>query len=165
MKNRTKSNTTCNQAQKRHKLLHSIVDHLDGNGFSFISGMLANIPVSLLFMFQKWGDNNYAHSFYILHIITIVLSTVLVAIGVALTITRINISKDATSGYENWLSEKQSERFNEAGETATKKRAEFSNSAFDKHIHDFRLRAILFLIFSVIVLATVVTLWALYFLM
>ena len=40
-----------------------LIEDIDENWFSFLSGVFANIPISLLFCFQSWGETYFSHSF------------------------------------------------------------------------------------------------------
>ena len=174
-----------NNADMKKPLLRRTIEDFDDNWFTFFSGMLANIPISLLFMFQKWGENTIAHWFYILHIVTFVTSLVLVAIGFIFTIKKINVGKELgkieTSKiiqqerrieemYGQWAryykkeSDEKKKTIRIEIEAKTQNEIEKEkNSVFEKTLPEFRVLSIAFWVVFVTVLSTIVALWTLYF--
>ena len=82
-----------------------LIEDIDENWFSFLSGVFANIPISLLFCFQSWGETYFSHSFFILQWVAFILSIGLLICAFKFTMMKININKDAQKLYEKWVVE------------------------------------------------------------
>ncbi|MGN0812234.1 MAG: hypothetical protein ACI4MQ_01835 [Candidatus Coproplasma sp.] len=90
-------------------LIRKLFEDIDENWFSFLSGVVANIPISLLFCFQSWGNNIYANAFFILQWVAFALSVGLLICSFNITILKISINKEAQERYEKWVLESKTQ--------------------------------------------------------
>ena len=139
--------------KNKKPLLQYLIVDIDENWFSFFSGMLANIPISLLFMFQKWGSTLSAHLFFVLHIITFFLSIALVIIGFLFTILKIQINKTSTKEYESWVKNN--------GTTSFEIQESILNGTCKKEMPKIRALSAFFLVFAILSLLSIISLWIL----
>ena len=139
---------------KKKQLLRCLIEDIDENWFSFFSGMLANIPISLLFMFQKWGETIHTHCFFILHIVTFILSLVLVFVAFLFAITKIRITNDSAKEYETWVKNN--------GTTSIEIQNSILSENCSRCMPKIRVLSICFLVFGVLSFLAIITLWILY---
>lgn len=146
-----------NPHSRVNKVIRYLIVDIDENWFSFFSGMLSNIPISLLFMYQNWGDNVIEHWFFIFHLITFVISLPLVAVGFILTIKKIEINKSASREYENWVKENRT--------TSNKMQEEILNNHLFANLSFFRYNFTILIILFSLAFTSIFVLWILYFIM
>ena len=89
--------------------IRKLMEDVDENWFSFLSGVFANIPISLLFCFQSWGKTCYTHAFFILQWVAIGLSIGLFFCAFNFTMMKISINKEAQKLYEKWMTENKTQ--------------------------------------------------------
>ena len=89
--------------------IRKLMEDVDENWFSFLSGIFANIPISLLFCFQSWGETCYTHAFFILQWVAIGLSIGLFICAFNFTMMKISINKEAQKLYEKWMTENKTQ--------------------------------------------------------
>lgn len=90
-----------------NKIIYILIEDINDIWFSFFSGVVANIPISLLFSFQEIGLTPADHWFFGLMISEIFISILTTYIAFYLTIKQKNIRCEANQIYENWISKNQ----------------------------------------------------------
>lgn len=87
----------------KKNFIRKLLEDIDENWFSFLSGVLANIPISLLFSFQSWSETQNGQRFFILQWVTFALSIGLLICAFNFTMMKIAINKEAQKIYEEWV--------------------------------------------------------------
>lgn len=100
--------------RNRKSFIRKLMEDVDENWFSFLSGVFANIPISLLFCFQSWGETCYTHSFFVLQWVAFALSIGLLICAFKFTMMKITISKDGQKLYEKWMTENKTQSVTKA---------------------------------------------------
>jgi len=116
------------------------------NLLSFLCGIFSNIPISLLFAVEKWGQNWYEHAYMLVWIFAFFISIALTACAFSFTICKINIQKEVDKVQGDLA---QNNQLN----------MEISKPENNKKL---RLSLIFFMVFGIILFLSVVALWILY---
>lgn len=131
-----------------------LIEDIDENWFSFLSGVFANIPISLLFCFQSWGETYFSHSFFILQWVAFILSIGLLICAYKFTMMKININKDAQKLYEKWVVEN--------GTPSVTKHENIKKDCVTQKMKNIITILIAFIVLVVLTAAAIGTLWWLY---
>lgn len=95
-----------NQKDKNNEnIIVKIIKTNSENWFSFLSGIFANIPITLLLMLSKPSDK---WVYWLLYALAIVISIALVVFSIMLTIKIINIKEVVKEKYDQYVAEKKS---------------------------------------------------------
>lgn len=79
-----------------------IINNGNENWFSFLSGIFANIPITLLLTIDKTSTLWY---YWVIYSGSIVISTILMTISIIITIKMMNIKERAKNAYEQYIDE------------------------------------------------------------
>ena len=138
----------------KKSFVRRLIEDVDENWFSFLSGVFANIPISLLFCFQSWGETDFTHAFFILQWVAIVLSIGLFICAFIFTMMKIGINKEAQKLYEKWIKENNTQSVTKAENIKEK--------CVSQRMKSFACVLIAFVILVVFTAASIGVLWWLY---
>ena len=135
-------------------LLQKMIEDINENWFSFFSGILANIPISLLLTFQRIGETAVEQWLYTLQWIAFAFSVVTVICAFSFTIKKVEINKNAQKKYEQWVASNN-----------TQSLAMEERLLHDEFLHNVKgLRRIVFafIVFTLLTVGTLIAMWILY---
>ncbi len=89
------------------KLIYKLIEDTNDIWFSFFSGVIASVPITLLFSFQKIGTTVVEHWFFGLMVFEIFISAITTYLAFYFTIKQNTIRSEAEHIYENWISNNQ----------------------------------------------------------
>lgn len=81
-----------------------IIKNGNENWFSFLSGIVSNIPITLMLAFDR---NEHSRYYWLFFLLTIVISSAIVFFLIRVTILFINIKEIAREKYEQYVEEKK----------------------------------------------------------
>ena len=143
MKNKTKK-----------PFIQKMIEDFDENWFSFFSGILSNIPISLLLGLQPIGESILDYWFFILLWVAFAFSVVVVFCAISFTIKKIDITKKAHKEYSQWVASNNTQSIT--------KEEECLHNEFLKNRAVVRTIVAIFIIFFLLTLGTLGSMWVLF---
>ncbi len=135
------------------RITRYLMEDLDQNWFSFFSGILANIPISILLATQKYGKTTWEHLFFFLSICVFLMSCVTVWFAFQITVIKIQIENQSEMDYEKWV------QLNKT--TSKKAKQDCIESVFKMKEQSVKRKLVFFCVFCGITFIAIVGLWIL----
>lgn len=77
----------------RKDKLYRFITRENDNLLSFFCGIFSNIPISLLFTMNKWGNSCWEHAYFIVWVLAFIISVCVTTSAFAVTLRKLNIKK------------------------------------------------------------------------
>ena len=90
----------CHKKTDKSNFIFKIINNGNENWFSFLSGIFANIPITLLLTIDKSATLWY---YWLIYIASIFISIALVILSIIVTIKMMNIKERAKDAYDQYI--------------------------------------------------------------